>query len=120
MPYKNHSKQFEIMKKTLVAFFLGIIWTSCEGVRESNGTVKDDLSGQPLDSVLVTSYWRKYNKDHYVSEVLTDLYGNWKASTKRQGCINGCPHLLVTFSKSGYKPKFIEDPNEGIEVRLSK
>ena len=99
-----------------------VILSSCEGgYRSRNSLVVDDLTGDPLDSVLITSYVKyRHKPHHYRNEKLTTEDGKWSASTGLCGCAPRCPDLIVTFSKVGYQVETLKDPPDSTVVRLRK
>ena len=74
-----------------IVFFL-----SCEGNREANGYVKDQITNKPIDSVFVKVL-------SGTDETYTDSIGYYHVSNQFGGCVPNCKNIDVEFSKEGYQ-----------------
>lgn len=93
--------------------FLLVLFCSCDCLQIAQGTVYDQTTGKPLDSVLV--YRDAKDLGEYSNEK-----GEFKF-TAISGGLCGCPPLTVKLNKSGYQERSIRFKNPGNDtIYLSK
>lgn len=100
-----------IISMTVIALItFSMLLTSCESYQTVELTVKDSVTGLPLDSVFVEVKAGK-NDNYELSGTsgYTDSTGNFSGSFMI-GCAFGCYDIYVECSKSGYK-KYVSEIN---------
>lgn len=99
------------MKKIIPALLIAGLLSGCEGYRHADGTVLDHDTAQPLDSVLCRTA---------SDEMYTDSLGNFEVQGPFGSCVSGCPDIEVTFSRPGYQPQTITNPEPKVIVYLKR
>ena len=105
------------MKSTLFTFSIACIGIlmlpGCEGYRCAKGVVRDKLTGNPLDSVLV-------NAISGDTKTYTDANGKFGICNPLGGCMTHCKDIMVEFSKAGYKTTTLQNPADSVVVQLER
>ena len=99
------------MKRNLAFIFTLLLFSGCEGIVASEGTVYDARTGKPLDSVVVKSFVVDGSKRTFAREMVTDSTGRFEASTGLTSCFPDCPDLLVEFSREDYVTLELTNPD---------
>lgn len=89
------------------------ILSGCEGYRCGNGIIKDALTGQAIDSVLVNAISAK-------KTMYSDSSGRFRICNHLGGCITKCKDIMIEFSKDGYKTITLQNPDDSVEVLLER
>lgn len=90
-----------------------ILLPGCEGFRCAKGVVRDKLTGNVLDSVLVNAI--SGDKKSY-----TDANGKFGICNPLGGCMTHCKDIMVEFSKAGYKTFTLQNPEDSVVVQLER
>ncbi|MDR1846537.1 MAG: carboxypeptidase-like regulatory domain-containing protein [Bacteroidales bacterium] len=82
-------------KKIPSLIFIVLIFVSCDCLIRVQGTVIDMETKLPIDKVSISVI----KKTHII---YTDSLGNFEL-TSMSGGLFGCPNIVVSFEKEGYK-----------------
>ena len=97
------------LRVTIILFIIYSFLTSCEGLVRGSGIVISSVDKSPIENVHIK--WKS-------TETYTDSLGYFEIG-EFVGCPFGCPDLMLTLTKNGYKMKIVNltKENEGkIEV----
>lgn len=97
----------------LICFFILLFLAACvsEGITSGDGYAFDAKTRQPLDSVLVKSYYRKKGGKQFKRQMVTDTTGYFHGSTGLVGCPGDeCPDLIIELIKEGYVTREVINP----------
>ncbi|MEZ4722920.1 MAG: hypothetical protein R2813_13685 [Flavobacteriales bacterium] len=106
-----------MIRSVLILFSIALI-TGCDCNEQSAGTVLDDETGIPLDSVHVRSFYGDINEDNETFYMMTDSTGAFTSNNAHKGAAN-CD-LYVTFARDGYKAEQLHNPRKAVEVRMER
>lgn len=106
-------KTHETFLPILLLVVIVILFTSCEGARTSSGTVIDNQTGLPLDSVLC-------NVISGHKTVLTDKTGKFNVENPMGACMNKCKDITIEFSKNGFQTQRMTNPPINVTVHMNK
>ena len=91
-----------------VIFGLMFILSACEGYVDYTGTIYDEQTREPLDSVQCVIV--NFKRDNYYT--YSDSMGVYYVSTPMVGCVPNCGKYDVEFSKQGYKTQIVKAPTD--------
>lgn len=95
-------------RKAYIKILVGLIgvgfFYSCECRRTADGTVLDESTQLPIDSVKVKGIEKVYH------EMYTDSSGKYFMTTGMMGAVGGCPDIKISFSKEGYHEQTLVNP----------
>ncbi len=102
-----------VLNTLITATLCLLLLPGCEGYRCAKGVVRDKLTGQVLDSVLVNAI--SGDKQSY-----TGANGKFGICNPLGGCMAHCKDIMVEFSKAGYKTITLQNPADSVVVQLER
>ncbi len=100
----------------LIAFCLTL--TACgETDVIAIGTVRDSVTGLPIDSVHVVQFWLEKKDKRILNESYTDSLGRF-VNYDFVGCRTRQCRFMVVFEKNGYWPQTFNNQDDEFDIRL--
>ena len=83
------------------------------------GTVRDSVTGLPIDSVHVVQFWIEKKEKSILNESYTDSLGRF-VNDDFVGCGTRRCRFMVVFEKDGYWPQSFNNQDDAFDIRLVK
>lgn len=97
-------KTKSLIGRTLVIILSLATLNGCEGMRCADGSIFDNDTGEPIDSVFCKVLTG-------TEEVYSDNTGYYSLCNDFGGCVPDCKDIIIEYSKPGYITKELTNPN---------
>lgn len=116
IPNRHSLRSRNILWLLLITFCMTL--TACfETEVLARGTVRDSVTGLPIDSVHVVQFWIEKKDKRILNESYTDSLGRF-VNYDFVGCGTRRCRFMVVFERDGYWPQTFNNQDDAFDIRL--